>query len=592
MGIFEEYFSPKLIAPLFEKLKSIRNDRNTELNALGNVFGDVEELAKFYIEPHCQHANPANEDEDEPVSIVASPVFNTINKFLNGDFAVRGDGRNVMYVLADAGMGKTSLLMMLKLSHLTSFWPKEYDCVLLKLGKRSVEDIRNIEGKQNTVLLLDALDEDLNAFGRVKERLLELVSELHNFRRVIITCRTQFFPNDEIDPYKRVGKIKIGGYVCPMFFLSLFDDYQVDKYLNKRFTDKQYILSAKKIIEDMGSLQFRPLLLAHIDGFMESSRTKWNEYTVFETLVDTWLMREEVKLKSLNSNLKHAELLDACITIAIQMHKRGLRAIHEKQLRDLRNEHLHQREDSSIHKEQLRDLGDEYYPELARISEIDIGGRSLLNKNSDDEFRFSHYSIQEFLIARGIVSNKITKPGTVKFTDKIFDFLELNNPDKKIFNELNYEGANLSGKNFENRDFSGVSLKGVNFSSSILSGAKFKGVDMSNSKFGNAKLVGVDMSGANLDGAVFCDAVLNDANLEKCSMKSVDFSCASMVKSKLNFSDLSNGTIRDADLTHSETNSLNIEGAVTVGAHLKGTSIMAEIYQERERVDNENIINV
>ncbi|MGD2093078.1 MAG: formylglycine-generating enzyme family protein, partial [Candidatus Aminicenantes bacterium] len=36
---------------------------------------------------------------------------------------------------------------------------------------------------------------------------------------------------------------------------------------------------------------------------------------------------------------------------------------------------------------------------------IDVKGRSLLNKNSDGDFRFSHYSIQEFLVAKYIKEN-------------------------------------------------------------------------------------------------------------------------------------------------------------------------------------------
>ncbi len=571
MGIFEEYFSPKLIASLFDKLKTIRHDRKNELNALANVFGDAEELAKFYIEPQCQHANPANEDEDEPASIVTSPVFNTINRFLNGDFAVRDDGRNVLYILADAGMGKTSLLMMLKLSHLTSFWPKNYDCVLLKLGKGSIHEINNIKNKQDTVLLLDALDEDGEAFGAVKERLLNIIGKVHNFRRVIITCRTQFFPNDEIDPYKRIGKIKIGGFVCPMFFLSLFDSTQVNEYLNKRFSDDEFIARAKNIILSMGSLQFRPLLLAHIDGFMESSRSEWNEYTVFETLTDTWLMREEVKLKSLNKKVTHVELLNACISIANLMNEKGIRSIHEEQIEKLRENNL---------------------PDITRISQIDLSGRSLLNKNSDNEFRFSHYSIQEFLLARGIISNKITKQGSVKFTDKIYSFLELNNPTNKIFSEINYTGANLAGKNLRNRDFSGINLSKVNFSNSNLSGAIFKKCKMINSRFGNAILINSDMSNCDLTGAFFGKANLENAILNNCKLISADFTDASMIKTDLSFSDLSNGKIKNANLTSANTKKLNINGVSTAGAVLKGTSIMAAVYQERERIDNENVLGL
>lgn len=148
-----EFISAKSIISLLEKLLSLRGARHAELQKVGKIFGDPVELAKYYVQPYCQHVNPADENEDDPISVVTSPVFDTINNFLNRDFAHRGDGRSQMFVLADAGMGKTSLLMVLKLSHLTSFWPKNYKCELLKLGKDTLNHIQEIQEPANTVLL-------------------------------------------------------------------------------------------------------------------------------------------------------------------------------------------------------------------------------------------------------------------------------------------------------------------------------------------------------------------------------------------------------------------------------------------------------
>lgn len=69
-------------------------------------------------------------------------------------------GHTQLFILSDAGMGKTSLLLMLKLAHLFSFWPKRYNCLLLKLGPDTLERLRAHPNKGDTVLLLDALDED------------------------------------------------------------------------------------------------------------------------------------------------------------------------------------------------------------------------------------------------------------------------------------------------------------------------------------------------------------------------------------------------------------------------------------------------
>jgi uncharacterized protein YjbI with pentapeptide repeats len=407
------------------------------------------------------------------------------------------------------------------------------------------------------------------AYGAVKDRLVALINELHNFRRVILTCRTQFFPNDEIDPYKRIGKIKIGSYVCPMFFLSLFNDNHVEKYLDKRLDTSEEKIKAKKIIMDMGSLKFRPLLLAHIDGFMEANRDEWTEYTVFETLIDTWLMREEAKLKQQNSDLSHSDLIDACIAIARAMHTRGVRTIEESR---------------------LENLSAEDYPELTRIPQIDLGGRSLLNKNSDNEYRFSHYSIQEFLLAKGVVSRKIESPESVRFTDRIFDFIEMNNPDNIIYKEIIYEGANLSRRNLDGRDFSNIKLTGANFSKASLNGANFQKAIGSNASFEKASLVEANMSYSKFDHANFSSTMLDRAIMEYCNFNSSDFRNASIVNSELSFSDLTNGNIGKADLSFSKTTDLKINGLQSAGAIVKGTSIMTEVYQEWERLENENII--
>merc|ERR1712098_323230 len=141
-----------------------------------------------------------------------------------------------MFVLADAGMGKTSLLMMLKLSHLMAFWPKGYECELLKLGPSTLDEINRIENKTQTVLLLDSLDEDSQCkTGGTAERLTKILEVSITFYRVIITCRTQFFPQTAESAFNTMGKISFNNYDCPLIYLSLFTNEQVDAYLEKRY---------------------------------------------------------------------------------------------------------------------------------------------------------------------------------------------------------------------------------------------------------------------------------------------------------------------------------------------------------------------
>jgi len=156
---------------LLQRLKDIQDNRKQELNTISEIFGDPLELAKYYVDPDIQQVNPADENESDPVSSVRSPSMQTINDFFKGDFIKSDDGRTILFILADAGMGKTSLLMMIKLLNLTAFMPQQYSCSLIKLQPDSIKTIGEIQNKSKTILLLDALDEDPSCWGLARDRM-------------------------------------------------------------------------------------------------------------------------------------------------------------------------------------------------------------------------------------------------------------------------------------------------------------------------------------------------------------------------------------------------------------------------------------
>lgn len=446
-----------MIIPLWKKLKEIDNAREEKLITISNQFGNPNQLSKYYIEPNCQHVNPADENEDDPVSTVRSPIFKTLNSFFNKDFAISDDGRNQMFILGDAGMGKSSLLVMLRLTYLQSFWPKGYNCELLKLGQNSIKEISLISDPRKTILLLDALDEDKLAWKRLKERLLELLDATKNFKRVIITCRTQFFPKDQIDPFNRIGRIKIGGYISPLIFISFFDDEQVESYLHKRFPyDQTKIDSAKSIISNMGSLRLRPLLLAYIDGFLEIELKDIDELTIYKALIETWLAREERKIIADGRRSSADDLLKACCMCAAIMQTNESKELSPDLIKNK----------ISTHKE------------LRLVDLLDIGGRSLLNVNSDGNYRFSHYTIQEYLLAHGILNNYFDKQllGKKKLiiTEKIYYFLEYTPIESREISNLIFVYVNPDCKFLTSKKFVNCEFRTIGFSNSKLTNSYFE----------------------------------------------------------------------------------------------------------------------
>lgn len=394
LGITICFASKELITPLVKALKKARLDQHEQLRTIGDEFFDPLKLSRLYIEPSGQHYNPAETDEDShAISAIRAPVFKQLSDFFSGEYTSTQDGNNQLLILADAGMGKTSLLVMLKLFHWNGCWPAGIRCELIKLGDDSLERINKLTDRTKTILLLDSLDEDPLAWNRLDQRLLDLLDATKNFRRVVISCRTQFFPDGDKDPFARTGKLEIGGFVCPMYYLSPFSPQQVNEYLEKKFPStwfaklfskqNQNKIRALEIIKKMRSLRMRPFLLSNIEYLLEESATNWNDYSVYVALVKQWLNREEIKIreqarirgKSTKSLPDRQKLWSVCEIIALWAYEKRVRSITETEYQKVVRSH----------------------PDVEMIEELEHGSKSLLNKHSKG-FRFSHYSIQEFLI--------------------------------------------------------------------------------------------------------------------------------------------------------------------------------------------------
>nr|VFK00060.1 MAG: Formylglycine-generating enzyme, required for sulfatase activity, contains SUMF1/FGE domain [Candidatus Kentron sp. H]VFK00328.1 MAG: Formylglycine-generating enzyme, required for sulfatase activity, contains SUMF1/FGE domain [Candidatus Kentron sp. H]VFK04546.1 MAG: Formylglycine-generating enzyme, required for sulfatase activity, contains SUMF1/FGE domain [Candidatus Kentron sp. H] len=422
---FTAFLSSDWLGPLADKLANVRRGgRAEEVTRISDIFGDPKRLARDYIEPNCQQNNPTDHFENRyPIAYVRTPVFTTLGVFFTGDPAPPRDGRTRMFLLADAGMGKTSLLVMVKLTHLMAFWPKGYDCQLLKIGPDTLDIVEAHPDKANTVLLLDALDEDTLAWRNAEARILGILKATENYRRVVISCRTWFFPgNPASGPFANAGRVQLGPYVCPTVFLSLFDDAQVMAYLRRRFPNRLYHTlfrrenprraQAGQIVDALRAPCLRPLLLAHMDDILEDGdhhpKHDWRAYDFYRTLVGAWLSRESRRLhKRYRSSPKppdEEELWSVCTVIAA---------------------HTQRQSDGLLSRTALDQLMTTF-PEIANLRHFEVGGRSLLQGNADGGFRFSHDSIREFLITHCLVTDgkaRLEEKG-VRVTDRILELLK------------------------------------------------------------------------------------------------------------------------------------------------------------------------
>ena len=451
------------------------------------------DLAPVYVQPDLQQYNPAD-DSDDDEDIFRVPAMEFLFGFINAR-KEKPDGRRHLFLLADAGMGKTSILAMFKLSHVNSFWPSDYNCLAMRLGPDTSERLKDIKSRGNTVLLLDALDEDSTAFGSVTQRIESLLMETKGFFRVIITCRNQFLPLGNSEIFPRQDRIKLAGFTCPVKYVSPFSDHQVQTYLGKRFPAnwKQHLRLSKRVkmdkaravVEGMDDLRFRPMLLSSVDDLIDEDIDPNNLFQIYKTLVEKWLDREKTKGNSIDRN----KLLKACILLARYLTKTGARELSESDLEQARKEHA----------------------ELSELELVNIGGRSLLNRNSEGAYRFAHQSFQEFLVVLALEHG--FKADWPVCTEMIRRFL--------FHVDFSLIGKGLMGANLKNANLRGLNLKGVNLSGSDLRGVVLHGAD----------LRGADLHGANLDGADMKKALFNLADLAHDDLRNENFrgACVTMV---------------------------------------------------------------
>jgi hypothetical protein len=167
--------------------KAIQTNASEQLAAIDRIFGSSELFVPFYVTPKAQNLNPADQEEDESGLITRNNIFELLD-----DYLARPHFSHT-FILSDAGMGKTSLLVILKLAHIYKLVNADVHVSLLKLGSNSAADIRALTNPAETLLLLDALDEDPEAWNaRFYDRMQQLLQLTKHFRKVLITCRSQF----------------------------------------------------------------------------------------------------------------------------------------------------------------------------------------------------------------------------------------------------------------------------------------------------------------------------------------------------------------------------------------------------------------
>ena len=262
---------------------------------------------------------------------------------------------------------------------------------LLPLGENFEElqkVISQIKEREKTILLLDALDESNLFFQEETKNYAvffdKFISLVSNFKQVVITCRTNFFINEKEEPYelkiKKYNTIGNGFHIIKKVYISPFNKSDVQKYLNNTFHlwEIEKKKKAKKIILSTKDIFFRPMLLSYIQDLVKLNKNVFLKFEVYENLIEAWINRESLKYPESERIVFKDNLYHFTYELAIHIYNN--------------------------YKENGYFISFENCQEVAlnnnvNLNELEIRSRTLLNRNSNGDYKFSHKTILECLLA-------------------------------------------------------------------------------------------------------------------------------------------------------------------------------------------------
>lgn len=366
-------------------------------------------ISKYYIPTRAQDIDPCEYEEIREnngnfISQLLVPFF------CNEAFKKTSQGKYYL-VLADSGMGKTTFLLRLyRESLFNRSINKRNKVKLLPLSQDNcLQAINAIDDKEHTILLLDALDENRNAIRDYESFFAELINATEGFAKIVLTCRTQFFPNRAAEPVE-TGKIRVGTgnkrEEIIKKYISPFSDEEVKAYLKKQYKfNKRKQREAYKIVTKVPVLMARPVILNWMNFLCDSRENFSYSYQIYSTIIDKWIEREA---------LGHTDGSLFALSRAIA-------------------DHMFNNEETSMPATKVEEIASR---KNLQLEPIIAKSRSLLNRNGNGEYKFAHRSFLEYFIVFGVFE-KMRLPENLSF---FFSFSGV----KRFFFEILIDSAQMT----------------------------------------------------------------------------------------------------------------------------------------------------
>jgi 3',5'-cyclic AMP phosphodiesterase CpdA len=320
--------------------------------------------------------------------------------------------RQIARDLAHPGSGVTPLLVELRLLEKARSLDELMAAHLTRMG---IEDLRlsafrHMLATGRVVLLFDGFDELAGrvSYDRALEHFDTLLEAAGGEARIVVTSRTSHFENENQVRKKLGEKATEVGSALRYCRVQRFDQDKIRLFLINRFGDPAEAEGWFELLHDVNDLlglSEYPRMLSFITDLdrkeLESARNHEGKITAAtlyrKVVVDKWLDHEYRRLspKGAEPLLDPKQRLDALTHFAMLLWTRTDRWVTVAELNQ---------ETSGL----LQTLAPEKAAEAA-IAAHQIGSGSLLVRDDEGRFGFSHQSIMEWLIANRAASELTDK---------------------------------------------------------------------------------------------------------------------------------------------------------------------------------------
>lgn len=303
---------------------------------------------------------------------------------------VKGSGslrKTRFAILGGSGMGKSTFVASFIYDYYNKYCKKNVPYVIKLISlrdekcKQKIEYISDSTDAYKTILILEGLDENLEAQSNVTDFVNFINKTTQNIKHIILTSRTQLFATSQ-DCSKYVG---IPDANIPLkyewVYLSPFTDTDIQVYLSSKYcvgtTEYQKAISVTNKCKDLLS---RAMILHFVDDLLDlADRDSITTFDVYKSIVDKWLCRELI-IDTIEDN-------EGAIQKLYDFSK-GIAVLLSKNVEKLGTQYI-SREDYDFF---LKENG---YTEDPYSYDV----RSLITRRNDGSVVFAHRSFWDFFIA-------------------------------------------------------------------------------------------------------------------------------------------------------------------------------------------------